>query len=1842
MAITLPDIVQRVVLDTRRFTPQNKALGAGLGASKKAAGEAAEAHKGHAKATDDSGKATERQASRLNRLNANLKKVTPNVLGFANNFFKARSGMDGANRSAGRLSGGLNRLTGWLKKGLLAAAKFTAKWGLITAAVLSAIPAVAGLGGGLVALIGSMSRTLAILPALSAGFLGLFAAVGVGLLAFGGVGAAMKSANQAGKKSADTAKSVAAAQRRVFDATRAVADARRDEAKAHQEVPKAAYEAARRTQDALAAVVRAENVLIQSKGRVKAAQDALNKSYEEAYQALIDIRQESERANISEARAGIALRDAQQRLAEIQAYGGTGDELLAAQLDLQSAELDLADAKEATIEATKAAADAEKKGVNQSDLVTAARQELAEANAEAAESAYDLGQAELDLNDARREGEESIIEARERAAEATQRVADAVRDLADAEADVKEARSGGSGGSDEKPANAPTRALVAALQEAKKEIEPLREEVQAVAFPRLISSLKIGMRLLGRFRGNIVDTGSLIGEAAEAMAYTFTGVQDEVDRTWQRSNGLGRGLVKLFASATGAAFRFVDAGGFIIDYFGDLSRSAADSLTALTTGEEARDRMARFQLKALEAAIKWGHIIRDLFMGLWSIFKASGDAGSGLTTSLEDSMAKFREWTESVRGQNALKDFFEDARRITTSLFNIMGRIIKALGGGFDAEPMEAVATFLERIEDSKAFEDLLSNIRELTRSVPGAFLDRITGLWEVFTGKKDAGDEWESIAGSFGKMGSLTDKIGTFADILDRLVDILIRINENPVGSWFLKLIAGLAAVKVIANATGITSLASSAVGVAQTAAQINERRVAGPRQQIHRTDQLLMAQGITPTRAPGPVGRLLGRNPKPIRGMTPPAPVPLPAVTPPPAPAPLPPWAARPTAPPVIGPPPPRTTPGGSSGAPQQQGRRRIGFGGRGGAGGAGERGGVTAGGAAMGLGFGIAAAGTLVGGEVGEKMEKYGTMVGVAALAVQGLSAAQAVLNAVMAANPIGLIVIAIVALAAGLVLLYKKNEGFRKFIDGIWQSIQKMWDVVLPVLKSVWDWVYGRLVVGFGIWKTVATAYFNAIAAVALWFWNSVLKPVISAIWWYITEVLIPVWSRIFDVASTVFNAIAAAATWFWDTILKPVFSAVWWYITKVLIPVWTLILATARDVFNIVAEKATWFWNTILKPVLSAIWWYISNVVVPIFTKIKDTAVDVFSRVRSAVSSAWDFIRPILQKVIDFIQDKVIPKFNTLAEGVTNAFAIVGSVIQAGIDGAKSAINSGLRAIGGTVKTVFEIMGDIAEKVGLDSLGEALHTAANSAGRWGRDSGGGRGGWQDASTGSPGRMASGGQVPFGNAKRVEVGSGFKTGTPRAIVGEGSRHPEYVIPTDPKYRNRAWDLLSSAARDISTGRRHQDGVDPAAGGRRGIPTYGIGGIIGGIKDTFTDAAGNVMDWASAPFDALYAKVKELGAKVLEEVWPNLETDNNLTSMPAAMINKMRQAVIDWLTDETVRKGDSELGGSIYAPYGGVVDKITGLHPVFKERFDRYSNAVGGLSITSGWRSMASQAALYAAYLAGVPGQAPAAPPGRSNHEYGLAIDHAPHSTAAMRDTASTFKLRYPMSYEDWHVEPNEAKAWRDAGLASTQGYGEIIGGNGGSPGANQALGRSMSFAKGWRGPHWDALNKLWQRESNWDHNAVNRSSGAWGIPQSLPGSKMATHGSDWRTNPRTQIAWGLDYIGGRYGDPSNAWAKWQQRSPHWYQGGGRIPELAAGGIITGETWARMGEYGHNEAVVPLDSARGRTMLGGGITIAEGAVQVTVQGNVVEDVMPEVERKIAEALAELTRLISAELEA
>ena len=139
-----------------------------------------------------------------------------------------------------------------------------------------------------------------------------------------------------------------------------------------------------------------------------------------------------------------------------------------------------------------------------------------------------------------------------------------------------------------------------------------------------------------------------------------------------------------------------------------------------------------------------------------------------------------------------------------------------------------------------------------------------------------------------------------------------------------------------------------------------------------------------------------------------------------------------------------------------------------------------------------------------------------------------------------------------------------------------------------------------------------------------------------------------------------------------------------------------------------------------------------------------------------------------------------------------------------------------------------------------------------------------------------------------------------------------------------------------------------------------------------------------------------------------------------------------------------------------------------------------------------------------------------------------------------------------------EAAQAQPSGDGQAAQANGGGEDSGNSTPAPAANpgagtdpdsaKAIARSMMAGHGWGDSEFSCLESLWTRESSWNYQAENASSGAYGIPQALPGTKMSEVADDWATNPTTQITWGLNYISGRYGTPCSAWA--HSESVGWY--------------------------------------------------------------------------------------------
>jgi hypothetical protein len=130
---------------------------------------------------------------------------------------------------------------------------------------------------------------------------------------------------------------------------------------------------------------------------------------------------------------------------------------------------------------------------------------------------------------------------------------------------------------------------------------------------------------------------------------------------------------------------------------------------------------------------------------------------------------------------------------------------------------------------------------------------------------------------------------------------------------------------------------------------------------------------------------------------------------------------------------------------------------------------------------------------------------------------------------------------------------------------------------------------------------------------------------------------------------------------------------------------------------------------------------------------------------------------------------------------------------------------------------------------------------------------------------------------------------------------------------------------------------------------------------------------------------------------------------------------------------------------------------------------------------------------------------------------------------------------------HTLAQAVKAKKTADRNKTVPYTGKIPGSCQEFSGNRGIGCALMLEAGFPIAEFPCLNNVFNKESGWNHRAANPN-GAYGIPQAFPGSKMSSAGSDWKTNPATQIKWGLGYIKGRYKTPCGAWSHWQ--SAHSY--------------------------------------------------------------------------------------------
>lgn len=285
-------------------------------------------------------------------------------------------------------------------------------------------------------------------------------------------------------------------------------------------------------------------------------------------------------------------------------------------------------------------------------------------------------------------------------------------------------------------------------------------------------------------------------------------------------------------------------------------------------------------------------------------------------------------------------------------------------------------------------------------------------------------------------------------------------------------------------------------------------------------------------------------------------------------------------------------------------------------------------------------------------------------VIAFVTKAWAVAQWILNAAWAANPIGVIVIGIIALGAVLVLAYKRSETFRNIVQATFRAIAAagkwMWESVLkPAFFGI---VEGAKAVGAGamwLWNKAIKPAWDGIAAGSKWLWTSVIKPVwgfisayfkvwwtvvkaiFTAVGWFLSNFIIPWFVRVGEVVQIYWKLVGTVISWVWTTLIKPVFDAVSWYITNVVAPVWGWLYNNViKPAFDGISAVIGWWWNHVTMPIFNAVVWYVKSVIIPGFQLLWSIAKSVWDGIGGSISWVW---KNVIKPVFDFLKDAVVNK-----------------------------------------------------------------------------------------------------------------------------------------------------------------------------------------------------------------------------------------------------------------------------------------------------------------------------------------------------------------------------------------------------------------------------------------------------------------------------------------------------------------------------------------------------------------------------------------------------------------------
>ncbi|MGI5404126.1 peptidoglycan DD-metalloendopeptidase family protein [Streptomyces sp. CA-135486] len=708
---------------------------------------------------------------------------------------------------------------------------------------------------------------------------------------------------------------------------------------------------------------------------------------------------------------------------------------------------------------------------------------------------------------------------------------------------------------------------------------------------------------------------------------------------------------------------------------------------------------------------------------------------------------------------------------------------------------------------------------------------------------------------------------------------------------------------------------------------------------------------------------------------------------------------------------------------------------------------------------------------------------------------------------------------------------------------------------------WDWF--RIAVDVTV---------DSIGKSLSWVWKTILQPVFSGIW-------------------TALKAVGDAAVWLWDHALGPAFSfigkAAQWLLTAVvtiaLLPIYLAVKAVGAiamwlwdhafgPAFGFIGDAASLLWKAILQPIFGWIGdkakWLWEKAVGPALREIKRT----FEALGDAAKWLWE---KVLRPSFNFIGDKAKWLWEKALKPPFDKIKAAVGLVADSFGKAKDSIKSAWDKIEGIAKKPVKFIIEHVYNGGIVPL------------------------WNKVAD-----ITGAGKLKKLDLRAFHTGGvmpGYTPGHDNQIIavggGEAIMRPEWTRVVGEDTIN-SWNAAARSG-GIS-------GVRKAVAA--GMPAFKDGGVVGWLKDK-GNAVGNFFSGAADFLDPIkvFGKAKDFVKDQMKSLLTN-PWARSLAEMPPKMLTALKDKALDFLGF-----GGGSGGGSwikpVNAPYGTPFGKKGSMWSSGRHTGLDFPAAVGTIikAVADGKVSQATGGGPYGNHV-------------MINHGGGLASLYA-HMSQMLTSVGKAVKQGQAIGRvgatgnvtgPHLHLE-----ARRNGKAVDPMQY---LTGGGGTTFNAKAVGSAQAYAKnilgnyGWGPEQFGPLKKLWEGESGWRWNALNPSSGAYGIPQALPAEKMRSAGADWRKNPATQIRWGLDYIKHRpdYGSPAAAWAKWQSRSPHWYDDGGYLPpglNVVANGtgkpepVFTSSQW---------------DTLRANAGQGGGPTTVHADVKVYVGDREITDIV------------------------